>query len=236
MGNWKDRLRAEIDAQGTSMKAVSVKAGFGETYVRDILTRRGGGNVEGRQAIARALGKNQNWLISNDEDTDDNSPPSTVGTVERAAPPSTVHLRGEVAANRWFEVDSVFDDEPDAPEIPFIPGRFKGLSQVAFKVRGQCMDLKRIANGDFIICVDYFDARSALTSGDIVVAERRRGQLVEWTCKELVVLNRGFELRPHSTNPRHQTAISVASQQDPHEQDGTVVEVRWLVVGRFSPI
>lgn len=235
MDSWKIRLRAEIEAQGTSMKAVSLKARLGETYVRDILTRRSGGSVEARQAIARALGKEENWLISS-ADADVAGTAAPITTVDLAAPPSTVHLRGEVAANRWFEVDTVFDDDSEYPEIPFVPGRYSGLPQVAFKVRGPCMDLMRIVSGDFIICVDYFDARKALTSGDVVVAERRRGQLVEWTCKELVIVDGGFELRPHSTHPKCQTAIKVASQLDAAEEDGTAVEVKWLVIGRFSPL
>lgn len=76
MFDWKTRLRTEIEAQKTNMKAVSLKAGLGETYVRDILTRRGGGNVEGRQAIAEALNKPKNWLIDESEQPGFREPPA----------------------------------------------------------------------------------------------------------------------------------------------------------------
>lgn len=145
----------------------------------------------------------------------------------------SIHVRGEVAANKWLEQYEFVDDE--LPPVPAVPGRFESIEQYSFRVTGPCMDLRRIFSGDFVICVNYFDARASLTDGDIVIVERRRGQLLERTCKELKTVDGGFELWPRSTNPNFQTPISVKSRLDPQEEDGTSVEVVALVIGRYSP-
>lgn len=98
------------------------------------------------------------------------------------------------------------------------------------------MDLRRILNGDYVICVNYFEARTQLTDGDIVVVERRRGQMTERTCKELKIVADGYELWPRSSNPKFSKPIVVEHQHDSSESDGTNVEVVGLVVGRYSPI
>jgi len=61
---WRERLHAEIKRQGTNMKAVSLKAGLGETYVRDAIKRDRGGKLHELKKLAAALGKPEEWLIS----------------------------------------------------------------------------------------------------------------------------------------------------------------------------
>ena len=60
---WKSRLEAEMARQGLDMKALSVRAGLGETYVRDALKRGRGGSLPALNKLAHALGRSLDWLI-----------------------------------------------------------------------------------------------------------------------------------------------------------------------------
>ncbi|GGC70512.1 S24 family peptidase [Chelatococcus reniformis] len=61
MAGWRKKLEDEIVGRGLDMKALSVQAGLGETYVRDAL-KRGRGKLENLRKIAVALGRPANWL------------------------------------------------------------------------------------------------------------------------------------------------------------------------------
>src|SRR5579871_483285 len=52
----KERIRALLDKQGLTMKAASLQAGLGETYVRDILERNRQPTAQKFAALARILG------------------------------------------------------------------------------------------------------------------------------------------------------------------------------------
>ncbi|MBB4198582.1 hypothetical protein CCR94_18790 [Rhodoblastus sphagnicola] len=61
---WKSRLESEMARQGLDMKALSVRAGLGETYVRDALKRGRGGSLPALNKLALALGRSLDWLIA----------------------------------------------------------------------------------------------------------------------------------------------------------------------------
>lgn len=136
-----------------------------------------------------------------------------------------IPFRGVAAAGVWMEHD---DLAQDAPILPSIPGAPAGI-QFAVRVAGPSMDLKGITHGDYLLCLNYFDARSDLTSGDVVIVERRRAGTVERTCKELVVKNGRFELWPRSSDGRYQDPIVIPDKRSPIAEDGTEVEVVGLV-------
>jgi len=71
---WKSRLEAEMARQGLDMKALSVRAGLGETYVRDALKRGRGGSLPALNKLAGALGRSLDWLIAG---KDAHEPPAT---------------------------------------------------------------------------------------------------------------------------------------------------------------
>jgi SOS-response transcriptional repressor LexA len=142
-----------------------------------------------------------------------------------------VGVRGETAGGRWVEYelgDAIY------PDIPVVPGPYSSLEQVAYRVRGNSMDKARILDGDFVICVPYFDARTAMTDGDIVVVERRRAGLYERTCKVLEVRPGHASLVPYSTDPRHEGPLFITG--GPQEDDGTEIEIVGLVIGKYAPI
>lgn len=151
------------------------------------------------------------------------APPRAKEPVLVATPP--VPFRGVAAAGIWMEHD---DLAQEAPTLPSIPG-YSPAIQFAVRIAGPSMDRKGINHGDYLLCVNYFDARGELTSGDVVIVERRRGGTVERTCKELVVLNGRFELWPRSSDPRFQDPIVVPDRRSPIAEDGTEVEVIGLV-------
>lgn len=72
---WKSRLEAEMARQGLDMKALSVRAGLGETYVRDALKRGRGGSLPALNKLAGALGRSLDWLIAGKETAQE--PPTT---------------------------------------------------------------------------------------------------------------------------------------------------------------
>lgn len=65
--DWREKLEKEIAARGLDMKAVSLGADLGATYVRDALKRGRGGKVAELRKIAVYLGHPPNWLIEDGE-------------------------------------------------------------------------------------------------------------------------------------------------------------------------
>lgn len=153
-------------------------------------------------------------------------------------PVNYVLIRGEAAPRRWIEPGEVFSQ--DQVLIPAVPGKFEMLEQFAFRIVGPSMELKRIFNGDFVICVKYFDARADLMDGDIVVIEKRKDGLIERTCRELKIRPDGFELwsrpaDPKSQDQKNDIAIRVKNREKSSE-DGDDVEIVGLVIGRYTPM
>lgn len=155
-------------------------------------------------------------------------------TINPADRPILISVRGVTSAGVWFEHEQMIDEEPEP--IPSIPGKYLHLEQFAFRVSGPSMNKKRIHNGDYIICVPYFDARVSPETGDIVVVERKQGHLIERSCKQLVVVGGGYELWPRSTDPRFQDPIRVKRCHDPAADDGIEIEIKGLVIAVHIPL
>lgn len=170
---------------------------------------------------ARAFKVKTAWLLTGDQ----NAGPVTEATQPVLVETPLIPFRGVAAAGVWMEHDDLAQEAPTLPSLPGYPPSI----QFAVRVAGPSMDRKGINHGDYLLCVNYFDARGELTSGDVVIVERRRGGTVERTCKELVVLNGRFELWPRSSDPRFQDPIVVPDRRSPIAEDGTEVEVIGLV-------
>lgn len=143
-----------------------------------------------------------------------------------------VPIRGEAAAGRWVEADDL--DQGRYKPVSAVAGEYAVELQFAYRIAGPSMDQRRIWDGDYVVCVPYWEARSKAKSGDIVIVEQRRGQLIETTCKELVVTDKGYELWPRSSNPKWQEPIVIPHMNDPHALDGTEIEITGLVIGLFA--
>ncbi len=61
--DWRARLRREIEMKGVSMKAASLGAGLGETFVRDILERDRDPSIDKLAQLAASLGMSMASLL-----------------------------------------------------------------------------------------------------------------------------------------------------------------------------
>lgn len=196
---WRKRLAAEVERQGTSMKAVSIKAGLGETYVRDAVAR-GRGKEENLRKIAAALGVSFDWLIAKSSSRDISTPPDNAGWF--------IPIMGEVAAGAWL--DPKVYDIPLSKRLnaPFPPDpRYPVEAQFDLVVRGESLNLFA-RDGEMVRCVDCERAGLEPQTGDLVIVKRtRHGDDVETTAKRLYRRNGAAELRPESDDPRWQDAL-----------------------------
>lgn len=143
-----------------------------------------------------------------------------------------VPVRGEAQAGRWTEFEE-FDEAAFDPIPSLSGGKFSHLPQFAYKVRGASIN-KLIPDGQYAICVPYFDARQYAVSGDFIVVERHKGQTMERTVKKLTITETTFELWPFSTDPRFDQPISITKNGNYTEDDGTTVIFVGLVIGGFN--
>lgn len=158
-----------------------------------------------------------------------NSPPATLAPTQFIV--KHVPVRGETAGGLWVEY-IVGDDTYE--HVPVVPTKYADLEQFAYRVRGNSMDKAKILDGDYVVCVPYFMARSQLQDGDIVVVERRRAGLYERTCKCLEVKPNGASaLVSRSNDPRHAEPLFTVGDG---QADDIEIEIVGLVVGRYSPL
>jgi transcriptional regulator with XRE-family HTH domain len=78
---WKQRLRAQIAADGRAMKAISLAAGLGETFVADIFNKSRVPSIDNFTALAKALGTTVAKLT--EEEKPDSNIVSIMGEVTR---------------------------------------------------------------------------------------------------------------------------------------------------------
>jgi len=142
-------------------------------------------------------------------------------------------VKGFVQAGAWMEYE-YFDESPYEDLIPTV-GKWAHLEQFAYKVAGPSMSGLRIFDGDFVLAVPYWMARKAPHDGDVVIVERRRGQTLERTVKQLMIVDGGFELWPRTDDERFQEPICVTKLHDRDDTNGTTVEITGLVIGRWAP-
>lgn len=218
MADWRDNLRRIMAEKGYNMKSLSLKAGLGDSAVHKILSRSGDPQISTVKAISKALEVSIDELVFN--------------VVTPAISVKLTFVAGDVAAGVWMESDA-WDDQKYEP-IPVLPSRYPGIEQKAWHVSGDSMDALGITDGSFVVTVDYWVVRRSPTDGDIVVVERRRGGLIERTCKEVAVRAGEYELRPRSSDPRHKPIVVRSGNRD--GDDGTEIEIVGLVVGSYRRI
>lgn len=130
--DWKQRIRDALDRSGLNMKSASLKAGRGETFVRDLLKRHRRPIAENLRGLARVLGLSVGELLEGYEDEQ----------------PATVPIMGYVGAG-WHV-------EPEYEQMP--PDGFEQI-EVAFQVpdgvigfwvRGESME-PAYSDGDVVL-------------------------------------------------------------------------------------
>ncbi|MDI7862565.1 XRE family transcriptional regulator [Rhizobiaceae bacterium n13] len=210
--HWKERIRAAIEAKGLSMKAVSLQAGKGETFVRDMLERDRAPSIDNFAAVAKALNMSVSELL------DDAQPAVHEPGLRR------VVVAAHVQAGHFAETWEWERDDQYAVYVPDLP-EFRQLRLYGAETRGPSMN-RRYAEQTVIIFNDVTEAHEQPIVGKRYVVERRRpsGE-VEHTVKLLHADKEGkFWLMPESDDPRYQAPIAV--------EDGTRNEDSVTIIGR----
>lgn len=128
---WRDRLRGLIEGTpGLDMKEISLKAGQGATFVRDIVYRDRTPSVDKFTALCDAIGVTPMWMIYGDD-----------------APHIAVPVVGIVAAGEgWVQADAKFDP---------IEFSIRGDDLIGIEVRGDSMS-PVYRDGDTLFCNRHF--------------------------------------------------------------------------------
>lgn len=127
--DWKSRMRAFIkETKGVSMKGLSLKAGLGETAVRDILEREVNPSLDTFLAICDAADRDPFFFLYGDQDRS-----------------LTIPIKGIVSAGEgWTQVD----DNRESVEFSLADGHTFGI-----EVRGDSMS-PVYRDGDYLICIE----------------------------------------------------------------------------------
>lgn len=171
------------------MKDVSVSAGLGETYLRDVLVRGREPGVERMRALERELGFSRQDAIPI-EDT------------------RSVVVRGVVQAGYWTE--SFEWPEEDWYTVPLYAGQGAPQTLRGAEIRGNSMNRWR-PEGTVVVFTDHVELGEELKVGKRYVVERTNAAGEhECTVKKLWQDEAGMLwLLPESDDPRFQTPIEL---------------------------
>jgi SOS-response transcriptional repressor LexA len=228
----KERVAERIEALETNARAVSKKAGLGETAIHDILSGKNQKpSVPHLQAIARALKCQVAFLIGESDD---------VGNGENRRRTLPIRIAGLAEAGNFRVMrDFGADRDSDLPELDAAASRYYPKAKhFALEVRGDSMNAARptsIVEGMYALCVDMIDAELVIESGRIYAVRRTLdgGQTYECTLKRAKVFRDRIELHPESTNPRHVPLIIPAGVDYLRSHE---VEAIGLVYGLYSDL
>lgn len=126
-------------------------------------------------------------------------------------------VTGAVAAGVWKENPEWPQDEWYQIEVG--PGPYPGAERFALRMEGNSMD-KTIPPGSDLECVRVMFGIIDPQIGDVVIAERQRGDLFEMTCKRLDKDGQDWVLRCESTKPEFaDLVIRVGRPDTEHHSD-----------------
>lgn len=209
---WKKRLRAAISDSGLSMKDVSLRAGKGETFVRDLLERDRIPSIDNFLAIAKAVQRSAAYLLG--EETNSPVEPNL----------RRVEVKAFVQAGHFAESWEWDEEERYAVYVPDLP-EYRSLELHAAETRGPSMN-RRYLERTVVVFISLIEAQEEPIIGKRYIVERRHpsGE-VEHTVKLLHAGSDGkLWLMPESDDPRFQVPISV---EDDASDDASVI-----IIGR----
>lgn len=193
-------IEATATGSGMSRRKLSLDASGGKNpdLVRDLLSRGQDRKVsfETAAGLAKALGRDLSDFL--------------IGEALSPAGPSRIKVMGEVEAGAWREHGEWEDDQ--VFEIEVTPSPFAATDRFGLRVVGYSMD-RLFLPGTILDCfVPYGPDGLKPEPGDIVIVQRKRGDLVETTCKRLERLPDGsFQLRAESTRLEFQEPIPIGT-------------------------
>ena len=188
-------LEVGLQRTGISMAAASRDLGLPKDAISKVLRQE-------RELTATELAKLTRMLGI--------SPPRAL--VETMQPTLYVLVVGEAQSGLWREVAQ---DDFAQYHIPAIVDPAYDRSDIfALLVKGESIN-KKARDGDHVVALKASKAPRSMRAGDWVVIERTRNGLRERTVKILEDDGSGsLEARPYSTDPRHQTPLSIGDHGD----------------------
>lgn len=221
------RVRDRLDELGMSASEASEKAQLGKTFVRDILNGKSRSpSADNLQKLAIALETNVQYFSALEHTNVQVGP----------FPVSGLRVEGRVQAGAWLDTSLIEDDEGDREIIPVARDtRFPHAKQYALAVVGDSMN-KLFAEGTYVTCVDFDESGLAMKEGQIVHVERFDGFRTENTLKSIHFENGKICLMPQSTNTKHLPIEYHRRAANADWDDGIVVKVRGVVIGKFERI
>lgn len=194
-------------------RALSLAASDGKNpdLVRDLISRGQDRkpSIETVAGLARAMGKSTGDYLSG----------ANVGPE-----PLSIMVVGSVEAGVWREQEE-WPAEKQYP-LEVHPSPVPGAERFGLVVEGLSMN-KVFPEGTELDClrVIWKDGGLRPMPGDLVIAQRRRGDLYETTCKRLALNAEGeYELRAESTEPEFAQPIPLGKPDDNyHADDGAEI-------------
>lgn len=202
--NDKIKIANAIKDYHLSMREVSLAAGLGATYVRDMLGRDHSPSVDKLRAVRVAIETLTNGEVSFAE----NFPVTT-----------------SIAAVMGIACEGIYREELKnvlpKTKVPIVPNdKFPAHAQYALEVRDNSLKGK-IEHGEFAICVKVENYPGDLPSDCLVHVRRERSGLVETTIKQRLSVKGGETLI-------NADGSSITPQQ------GDVVTVQGVVIGKWA--
>lgn len=225
------RIHGRLHAADANATQVAIKARLGKTAVHDILSGKNKNpSVPVIRRIALALGTTLSYLTGETDNPE-------AGLNAAGVAPIPVAGIAETGAFRPMpEIGPELEHELPRVNAP-TSRAFPGAKHFALEIRGDSMNAAKpvpLVEGMFALCVDFTDAELTLETGRIYAVRRTQdgGHTYEVTIKRAHVFRDRVELRPESTNKKHETIIVPRARGD----DLNAQEVRaiGLVYGTFS--
>ncbi|MFB2562452.1 S24 family peptidase [Rhizobium sp. IMFF44] len=213
---WKTRLKKALEDKGLSMKAASLEAGKGETFIRDLFERDRAPSIDNFLAIARVVGRSASYLLGENTDV-----PEGLRSVEVGAP---------IQAGAWSETWEWDYDERYTVMVPDYP-EYRPYRLYAAEARGTSMN-RRYQEGTVLVFVDVNETGESPMPGKRYIVERKRASgEAEHTVKLLFADQDGkLWLMPESDDPRFQAAIAI----EDGAEDGDVVAIVGRVIAAVT--
>jgi len=225
------RVRQERERAGLSQAKLARMVGTSQQAIADLETRKDAGSKH-LIAIAGALGVAPEYLYLGSLRDRKMPPPQERPRVARSADPAPII--GTVAVGVWREaqIQPFPTDEADGT-IPCLPTRVhEGRRQYGLRVEGESMN-RVVRSGEYVAVVLTGDGALPAAS-NVVLVERRRGGMYEYTLKRLLRPGEeGFVLKAESDDPRYTTMIV---GHDGIAQDGVAVKIIGVAVGKYAPL
>lgn len=218
------RERAGFSSAREAALALGVSVSTYNAHERSGQPGARGFRIDSAKVYARRFGVSVSWLLAGEGKMERNGSEITADPTL-----SFVPVRGVAQVGTWNEYEE-FDFSEMAP-VAVVRGEYQPKDQFAWAIRGDSLNRIGVNEGDFVICVPYWIARTGPTDGDLVAVERRSGPKIERTVKRLRLIGGHYELHPESTNPIHKV-IHVTRNTGLHDGDGAEVEIVGLAIAK----